>query len=79
MSESIWPDNITREFDNTESDWKFIIPALRNGMTVTVTKKVAQLFKLSHVRITQKGTVKVIEFTKTNLDLWEMVLVSPEA
>lgn len=75
MTESFWPDNITREFDNTESDCKFIIPALRNGMTVTVVLKVAQLFKLSKVRITQKGTVKEIEFTKTKLGLWEMKLV----
>lgn len=74
-TESIWPDNITREFDNTESDWKFIIPALRNGMTVTVVLKVAQLFKLSKVHIAQKGTVKEIEFTKTQLGLWEMKLV----
>ena len=74
MTESVWPDNITREFDNTESDWKFIIPALRNGMTVTVTRPVAQLFKLSRVQIVQKGTVKEIKFTKTELDLWEMEL-----
>jgi hypothetical protein len=74
MTESVFPDNITREFNNTESDWKFIIPALRNGMTVTVTLKVAQLFKLSKVKIIRNGTVKEITFKKTEPGLWEMTL-----
>ena len=74
MSKQIFPENLTREFDNSESSARYIIPTLRLGYTVTVTRKVAQLFKLSNIKIVQGGTAKDIIFSKTELGLWEMKL-----
>jgi hypothetical protein len=68
------PEYLTRQFSPKESDFPFIIPALRNGMTVTVTLKVAQEFKLAKTKIVQDGTAKSIVFKKTELNLWEMNL-----
>jgi hypothetical protein len=68
------PEHLARQFSHLESDFPFIIPALRNGLIVTVTLKIAQEFKLSAARIVVGGIVKEIKFKKTELNLWEMSL-----
>lgn len=65
---------LTRTFKPTESNFPYIIPALRGGMTVEVTLKIAREFKLANPAIIVKGTVKYIVFKKTDLGLVEMTL-----
>ncbi len=70
----MYPEALTRTFKATESNYPYIIPALRNGMTVEVTAKIAREFRLAKVGIMVKGTIRYIKFTKTELGLWEMKL-----
>lgn len=65
---------LNRQFTAKESDYPYIIPALRNGLTVTVKLKIAQEFKLSKIKIVRNGTTRNIQFKKTELNLWEMTL-----
>jgi len=65
---------LTRTFKPTESNYPYIIPALRNGMVVKVTKKIAKEFALANPGITVKGIVRYIEFTPADLGLIAMTL-----
>lgn len=69
---------LTRTFKPTESNFPYIIPALRNGMKVEVTKKIAQEFRLANPAIIVKGTAKYIEFTNGPLGLIVMTLEEKE-
>jgi hypothetical protein len=66
---------LTRSFKPTESNFPFIIPALKNGMEVLVTKKIAQEFKLANPAIIIAGTCNYIKFEKADLGLIKMTLV----
>lgn len=65
---------LTRKFKPTESNFPFIIPALRNGMEVLVTKKIAQEFKLANPAIIVSETCHQIKFEKAELGLVKMTL-----
>ncbi len=65
---------LTRTFKPTESNYPYIIPALRNGMEVKVTKKIAKEFALAEPGIIVKGTVRYIEFAPADLGLVVMTL-----
>lgn len=65
---------LTRKFEPTESNFPYIIPALRNGMTVKVTKKIAKEFALADPGIQVKGSIRYIEFAAAELGLVAMTL-----
>jgi len=71
---TMFPEALTRTFKPIESNYPFIIPALRNGLTVTVTPKIAREFKLANPGIIVKGTCKYISFEKADLGLVNMFL-----
>lgn len=68
------PEALTRTFKPTESNYPYIIPALRNGMKVKVTKKIAQEFALADPVIQVKGFIRHIEFAPAELNLVAMTL-----
>jgi hypothetical protein len=67
-------ETLLRQFTPTESNFPFIIPALKNGMKVEVTKKIAQEFRLVNPALIVKGKVHTIQFTKGILGLIVMTL-----
>lgn len=67
-------DNLLRDFKATESSHPYIIPALKNGLTVTVAERVAREFRIQNPGIVVGGTCYDIEFKKIELGLWEMKL-----
>ena len=73
----MFPENLTRKFSNTESNYPYIIPALRNGMVVTVTVKVAREFKfmLADCIIIKGGKPCLVRFDKAPLGLVTMQVV----
>ena len=71
----MFPENLTRQFKNTESNYPFIIPALRNGMVVTVTLKVAREFLLADCVIIKGGKPCVIRYDKAPLGLVTIQIV----
>lgn len=71
----MFPENLTRAFKNTESNYPYIIPALRNGLVVTVTLKVAREFLLADCLIIKGGKPCVIRYDKAPLGLVTMQAV----
>jgi hypothetical protein len=65
---------LLREFKSTESSHPFIIPALKNGLIVKVTKKIAREFALCDPGIIVGGTVKYINFQEVHLGLVTMTI-----
>lgn len=73
-------DLLNRKFSDKESNYPFIIPALKNGMEVKVTQKIAKLFDLADLELiktsgTDKGKKHHIEFSKPKNGIITMKLV----
>jgi hypothetical protein len=69
-------DHLIRAFNPKESNFPYIIPALKNGQTVLVTVQIAREFRLADPALIVGGKTHYISFKKREMGLWEMRLAT---
>jgi hypothetical protein len=71
---------LTRKFSDEESNYPYIVPALKNGMEVKVTEKIAKLFALADLELVanfgpNRGDKHHIKFSKPKNGIVSMSLI----